>query len=163
MAHTKCSVVMRHSPPLKRSKSAGGVKFASPSSPTSERPVVALMSPILLPNRAAHDSLLPLLYQGVVQRKTLELGEELSQECLKVEALEQELQGLCLQAAKASHHRWEFALLAQDLKRAEEERDPTYRPPVLPVERERNCAVPIIKTSPSGGATLVPLSYRTSC
>ncbi|GAA0156303.1 hypothetical protein LIER_13829 [Lithospermum erythrorhizon] len=117
---------MRHSPPLKMSKSVGGVKYASP--PSSERPIVVLMSPMPLLDRATHDAPLPLLDQGVMQRvtrlgtgpqasheairlwlqaasasraladghstlyhHTLELGEELSQECLKVEALEKEL------------------------------------------------------------------------
>ncbi|GAA0161434.1 hypothetical protein LIER_39229 [Lithospermum erythrorhizon] len=67
---------MRPCPPLKRSKSTGGMKFASPSpSPpsyplSSERPVVALMSPMPSPDNATHDAILPLLDQGVVQRVT---------------------------------------------------------------------------------------------
>ncbi|GAA0172528.1 hypothetical protein LIER_26336 [Lithospermum erythrorhizon] len=156
--------------PPKRSKSASRVKFASlssspPSFPLSfERLVMALMSHMPSSDKAAHDALLPLLNQGVVQRvtrlasgpqasyeasrlwlqaasasralvdgnstlyqQTLELGEELSQEHLKVEALEQKPQGLRLQAAEASHHPSELAWLARDLKRAEEERDAAYQ------------------------------------
>ncbi|GAA0156647.1 hypothetical protein LIER_14092 [Lithospermum erythrorhizon] len=127
MAHTKRIVAMRPSPLLKRSKSVGGVKFSSmPSSPFFDRHVVAIMSHMPSPDRANHDALLPLLDQGAISasrafvdghstlyQQTLELGEELSQECLMVEALEQKLQGLRLQATEASHHPWE-------LKRAQE-------------------------------------------
>ncbi|GAA0139326.1 hypothetical protein LIER_00892 [Lithospermum erythrorhizon] len=55
------------------------------------------------------------------------MGEDLTQEYLKVEALEQELQGLRLQAAEASNHPWDLGLLIQELRRAQEERDATYR------------------------------------
>ncbi|GAA0145480.1 hypothetical protein LIER_05663 [Lithospermum erythrorhizon] len=113
MAHTKRTTAMRPSSSLKRSKSAGGVKFSSPSFLCSERPVIALISPMPSPDRATHDSLLPLLDQVVASasralvdghstlyQQILELGEELSQEFLK------------------------------DTKRAKEERDATYQVPI---------------------------------
>ncbi|GAA0170910.1 hypothetical protein LIER_25068 [Lithospermum erythrorhizon] len=51
-----------------------------------------------------------------LHQQTLKLGEKLSQERFKVEALEQELHGLRLQASTTRNLFWELALLARDLK-----------------------------------------------
>ncbi|GAA0185680.1 hypothetical protein LIER_32968 [Lithospermum erythrorhizon] len=56
-------------------------------------------------------------------QQSLELGEGLSQERLKVDVLEQELQGLRLQASEDSRYPWEVALLIQSLRKAMVERD----------------------------------------
>ncbi|GAA0142352.1 hypothetical protein LIER_03271 [Lithospermum erythrorhizon] len=116
MTRTKRTTTMRLFPPSK-GQNLQGAKFASPSSPSSERLVVGLLAPRPSPNKAVHDTLLPLVDQGAASaswalaegnstlyQQTLELGEDLTRECLKVEALEQELRGLRLKATEASHH-----------------------------------------------------------
>ncbi|GAA0158926.1 hypothetical protein LIER_15831 [Lithospermum erythrorhizon] len=72
MARTKCTIRKMSHPP-KRAKSAGGMKFASPSSspppPSSfSRPVLGLLSPRPTPDEAMHHALTPLLDQGIMQR-----------------------------------------------------------------------------------------------
>ncbi|GAA0166317.1 hypothetical protein LIER_21495 [Lithospermum erythrorhizon] len=59
---------------------------------------------------------------SALHQRTLRLGEELSQEHLKVEALEEELRGLRLQATTTSNLPWELALMALDLQRVEKRR-----------------------------------------
>ncbi|GAA0145334.1 hypothetical protein LIER_05555 [Lithospermum erythrorhizon] len=56
----------------------------------------------------------------VLSQQTQDLREELARERLKVGALEQELQDLY---GQVSNYPWDMALLDQDLRRAETERD----------------------------------------
>ncbi|GAA0145873.1 hypothetical protein LIER_42883 [Lithospermum erythrorhizon] len=58
-----------------------------------------------------------------LHKQTLNLGEKLSQERLKPEALEQVLRDLHLQATNTNNLPWELALLARDRKRAAERDD----------------------------------------
>ncbi|GAA0152416.1 hypothetical protein LIER_37489 [Lithospermum erythrorhizon] len=70
MARTK-STLKRSSPPTKRAKALGGVKYACPSPlvslSTSARPMTGALSPKPFPDRAVHNALSPLLDQGVIQ------------------------------------------------------------------------------------------------
>ncbi|GAA0174742.1 hypothetical protein LIER_28073 [Lithospermum erythrorhizon] len=63
---------------------------------------------------------------SVRHHRVSRLKEQLFRVRSKVEELEKELQGLRLLADAASHFTWERALLAQDLKKAEEERDTVH-------------------------------------
>ncbi|GAA0145577.1 hypothetical protein LIER_05744 [Lithospermum erythrorhizon] len=116
-------------PPPMRAKYAGGLKFASPSSspppsPSSTRLVVVLLSLKPSPDRAIHDALSPFWKWGSCRGwptvQTQHLREELAQEHLKVGALEEELQDL---HGQVSNYPWDMALLDQDLKKAQAERD----------------------------------------
>ncbi|GAA0160311.1 hypothetical protein LIER_16893 [Lithospermum erythrorhizon] len=123
-----------------------------PPSPYSARPVVGLLSPRPSLDKAMYNALSPLLDQWIMQRiANLVLGPKFlmrllgclyfsglskwsclpllenfgsergaALEHLKGEALEQELQDLCLQV---SNHPWDLALLEQDLRKAQAERD----------------------------------------
>ncbi|GAA0156416.1 hypothetical protein LIER_13925 [Lithospermum erythrorhizon] len=70
---------------------------------------------------------------STLYQQTQDLSEELTHERLKVEALEQELLGLRLQA---SNHPSDMALLDQELKRAQAEREDADRA-ALPARWER--------------------------
>ncbi|GAA0158439.1 hypothetical protein LIER_38652 [Lithospermum erythrorhizon] len=85
MAHTKRTIRMM-SPPPKRAKTTREVKFSSPPPSSSlTRPVVGLLSQRASPERAMHDSLSPLLDQGIMQRITnLGLGPQASHEASRM-------------------------------------------------------------------------------
>ncbi|GAA0151035.1 hypothetical protein LIER_43127 [Lithospermum erythrorhizon] len=115
---------------------------------------------------AAHKALLPILDQREMQRvaklgpgpqaahevafaslvladgnlalhqRTLKLEEELIKKHIRVDELEKEIQELRLQADAASQFPWEWAPLAQNLKKIEEERD-VARQAALSTRRER--------------------------
>ncbi|GAA0156411.1 hypothetical protein LIER_13920 [Lithospermum erythrorhizon] len=80
MARTKRTtkkISLPNPSPRKREKSAGGVKFASPSSPvsppaspSSARPIVGLLSPKPSPEKTMHEALTRLLDQGIMWRMT---------------------------------------------------------------------------------------------
>ncbi|GAA0168548.1 hypothetical protein LIER_23239 [Lithospermum erythrorhizon] len=120
----KKRTIRKMSPPRKRTKSVGGMKFPYPSSspshsPSSVKPVVGRLLPRPSPDEAMYHALSPLLDQGIMQRmanlglgsqasqeysrmwlkQTLDLNEELVYERLKGETLVQELHDLRFQVS----------------------------------------------------------------
>ncbi|GAA0170501.1 hypothetical protein LIER_24743 [Lithospermum erythrorhizon] len=168
MARTKHTASPRPSSPLRRVRSAWGVKIASsPSYPM--RPVMDLLAPRATLGQAAYNALSPILDWREVRRVTKlghgpqaaheassaslaladgnsalhhrasRLQEELSLERSKVEELEKEL---------------------QDLKMREEERDATYEADRSTRREREGLRGPTPKTALSVVAVLVPPSYR---
>ncbi|GAA0167071.1 hypothetical protein LIER_22084 [Lithospermum erythrorhizon] len=118
MARTKRTtrkISLPNPSPRKREKSAGGVKFASPSfpplaSPSFSRPSMGLLSPkpsIATPGPGAASASQAIADDNTtLYQQARDMSKELAQERLKVEALEQEHQGLRLQV---NNYPWDMA------------------------------------------------------